>query len=273
MTSSSLPFHPTLRYPAQHSLAGDAVQAIFRDSRGRVHWPIFGAAPDDGDGGDGGGGDGGSGGSGSGSGSGAGAGGDGDLGFPPNTPVAEMTPEQKAAYGRHKDAERRAATQAWKQVTGERTPEQLKADLEELQTLRDSKKTESDRAIEEAEKRGRESATTQSLNTAAKAILRANLSAQGYTDESDDGDEGELTELTDSIDVKRFIVNGDIDVDKLSTFAKKFSPTTQVDNGNHQQRQRDWAGGQRREGDKPRGAGGKAEAARRWPKQSSESDR
>lgn len=271
MTSSNLPFHPTLRYPAQHSLAGDAIQALYIDSRGRARYPMMGGD------GTGEGGTGGTGGAGGGTGSGEGAGGtgggaggntggEGDLGFPSNTPVAEMTPEQKAAYGRHKDAERRAKTNEWKSVTGERTPEQLKADLEELQQFRDSKKTDADKAIEEAEKRGRESATTESLNTAAKAILRANLSAQGYTD-AENGEAGELTELTDSIAVKRFIVNGDIDVDKLSTFAKKFTPTAQVDD--HQQRQRRWAGGQRPEGTPEAGAAGKAMADKRFGKKTS----
>ncbi|MCA9549786.1 MAG: glycosyltransferase family 4 protein [Myxococcales bacterium] len=46
-----------------------------------------------------------------------------------------MTPEQKAAFDRHKREQNKAERARWRAVTGDRTPEQLKKELDELAAL------------------------------------------------------------------------------------------------------------------------------------------
>jgi hypothetical protein len=263
--TSTLPFHRTLRYPPQHSLAGMALQALYVDKHGRAHYPMMGGAPDagDGSGGDGGGagsgagaGDGGGSGAG-GDGSGAGSGGNGDdndLGFPKNTRIADMKPEEQAAYWRH---QARKHEGNFKGLVGDRSVDDVKKDLEEYGRIRQEQLTPSEKAIQEAEQRGREAATTESSQKAAKAILRAGLEARELSDE-------DVAEIVDSIDVRRFIKDGDIDTSGLASFAQRFTPAGTATQQDQQQRRRQWAGGTRREGEPERGAAGRAMAEKRF---------
>lgn len=244
-----MPIHPSMRHP----LTGQPLQAVYVDRHGRARYPMIGASQD------------------------PNPAPDPEpapappaptpspspLGFPENTPVAEMTADEKAAYDRHQREQNRQRAREWRSVTGDRTPEQLRQDLEDLEAYRQAEKTPAQQAIDEAERRGREAAITESTTKAAKAILRATLQTQGIEDSDDDE---ELTDLVESIDVTRFIVDGDIDTDKLSRFAKRFNKADTAETP----RTRDFGGGRRREGDKPRGAGGKAEAARRFKKSTTE---
>lgn len=245
----SLPLHPT----AVHPLTGEPLRALYVDRHGRPRFPVMGGAPDDPPPND--------------------PPNDpadppadppnnppadppADPGFPKDTPLSEMTVEQREAYWKHQS---RKHESTWKGIVGDRTVDDVKNDLSEIERIRQEQLTPAEKAIEEAERRGRESAAAESNTRAAKAILRANLQAQGITDTDDDA---ELTELVDSIDVGRFIVDGDVDTDKLSRFAKRFSTADTADTG----RRRDFGAGRRRDPERTRGAGGKAEAQKRFKK-------
>ena len=257
MSKLLLPAHPTMRYPAWHSLAGEAVRALHVDKHGRAHYPLMGGAPDDppapnppaptdpptdppaptpkppapkpa----------------------------DPDLGFPKDTPIAEMTAEQQAAYWKHQS---RKHESTWKDLVGDRRVDDVKNDLAEAERIRQEKLTPSEKAIQDAEQRGRQAARQESSTAAAKAILRANLEARGIEDTDDDQ---ALTDLVESINVDRFIENGDIDTTKISNFAKRFGTAGTAEDP--KQRVRNWGAGPRRDGETVRGAGGKAEAKRRF---------
>lgn len=65
----------------------------------------------------------------------------GPDGFPPSTPVADMAPEQQAAYWRHQAKKHEKAYKAF----GQTSPEQVKAMAAQLAEIEDSQKTEQQR--------------------------------------------------------------------------------------------------------------------------------
>ena len=257
-TLPALPVHPTKRHP----LTGEPIEAIYVTAAGRACWPIMGGAPD-GDGS----GDGSGGGNGASSGSGGDAGGSGsgaagsanatddkgrDLGYPKDTPVAEMTPEQQAAYFRNSKDKWEGR---FRNLVGDRSFDDVKKDLEELAEIRKSQQTPAEQAIEAAREEGKAAAVAEANTRAATAIFRASLEAQGHS-------EDDVEDLVANFNVANFVTDGDVDTDKLAAFAKRFSPADTAT----QTRRRDFGAGTRREGGgaKQRGEGGKAEAQRRF---------
>jgi hypothetical protein len=220
-----------------------------------------------GSGGDGSGGQGGSGDGGSGSGSGAGgSGGSGggqggdagsDLGFPPDTPVADMTPEQKAAFDRHKREQNKAERARWRSVTGDRTPEQLKADLDKLAEYEKAQLTPSERQLQDA----REQATSET-----RAAMRAETATTIYETalETLNVPEADIPALVRGFNATGFITDDGVDRAAITSFAKKFAPAGTAD-----QRRRDFGAGAR--GDSSQGTGvsaGRARYEERHPKKS-----
>lgn len=240
-----LPVHPTMRHP----LTGEPLRAIYVRRDGRAQYPIMGGAPDDGGGGDDQGdqGEGGAGGD-----AGAGEKPGRDLGFPPNTRVAEMTPEQQAAYWRHQSQKHEGR---YKTLAGDRTFDDVRKDLDELAELRRAQQTPAEQALTEAREAGKAEARRESSEKAATAIFRAQLMAQEHA-------EDDIDELVANLAVANFIGDdGDVDTTKLANFAKRF---IKADTAND--RRRDFGGGPRREGAPERGSAGKAEAQRRFKK-------
>lgn len=238
MNQLSLPLHPTMRYPAQHTLAGEAVRALYVDRHGRARYPIMGGAPDDPptdppkndppadppkpdppkpeppksdppkpD----------------------------DLGFPKDTPLSEMTDKQAAAYWKHQS---RKHETTWKGIVGDRKVEDVKGDLDEYAKIQQAKLTPSEKAIAEAEQRGRDAASSESLTKAAGAILRAQLKGAGKSDE-------DIKSLMAPVNLAAFIENGDVDTDRLSKFAQQIAP---ADTDTGTRRRRDFGGGRREDG-------------------------
>jgi hypothetical protein len=252
MYHGTLPVHPTARHP--HT--GAPLRALYVRDDGRIYWPIIGASPDDGGGDGGNGGDGGSGGDkggagGSGGGSGdqggdkgkggsgdgGGAGGDkggsgdkgGDLGFPANTPVAEMTLEQQVAYHRHQSRKHEQRAREWQGAAGDKTPEQIKAALDAAEKARQDSLTDAQRQVEDAQKTAR----IESAKDGARAALELAL---GHDPEKND-----QSDVIDVLDMGRFLTDdGRIDTAKVRAFAAKTAPS---DKG--QGNQRDYGGGSR----------------------------
>lgn len=204
----------------------------------------------DGSSGDGSGGDGGSGG---------GQGGDagGDLGFPPDTPVSEMTAEQKAAFDRHKREQNKAERARWRAVTGDRTPDQLKADLDRLAEFDKAQLTPSERQLQDA----REQATSET-----RAAMRAETATTIYETalETLNVPEADIPALVRGFNAAGFITDDGVDRAAITSFAKKFAPAGKAD-----QRRRDFGAGPR--GDSAQGTGvsaGRARYEERHPKKS-----
>lgn len=262
----ALPLHPTLTHPR----TGAPLQAIYVRRDGRVMWPIIGASPDDGaaggDAGDGGdGASGADGAAGGDAGAGAGAGGKPaddtarDLGFPRDTPVAEMTDTQRAAYWQHKAQKHESR---YKQLVGNRRFEEAQEALTEYERIKREQMTPAEQALAAAREEGKQEARTQERRSSARAIFRGALDAAGITG-------ADQEEIVTNFNVDGFITDDGVDTTKITNFAKRFS-TSGTDNGGRQRR--DFGGGNRGGGQQgsDRGSRGKSEAQRRFGKQKTE---
>lgn len=205
-----------------------------------------------------------SGGDGDGSGSGDGTPGDGGTGsnqggdtaadgFPANTPVDQMTADQQAAYYRHQARKHEDRNKELLRLTGGKYGDDLKAVFDELENLRDEKRTDGEKAVEEARRTAREEVTREygpkSVRTAFELLL-------GDMPEQDRNAEIEL------LDLSKFLTDsGDVDTAKVRSHAEKIAP---ADKGQGNQRH-DFGAGRRGAGPAKTGlsAGAELYAARK----------
>jgi hypothetical protein len=130
-----------------------------------------------------------------------------DLGFPANTPVAEMTTEQQVAYWKHN------ARKHEKTATARADYDQLKADSAELAQLRAANATEQDKALDEARRDGENIGAARYLKQAVMGRF------QGLTGK----DTAEVDTIFAHVDPTSFTdANGDIDADALAKYAATF---------------------------------------------------
>lgn len=177
-----------------------------------------------------------------------------DLGYPKDTPIAEMSDKEQAAYWKNSARKHEGRV---KGLVGERTPEEVKKDLEELAELKKAQQTPAEQQLTEAREQGKKEAISAERTKAATAIFRGALEANGVS-----GDD--LEEIATNFNVAGYITDDGVDTTKITNFAKRFSSGKDTT----QQRRRDFGGGQRREssGNSERGSAGKAEAQRRFKK-------
>ena len=254
MQLHDLPLHPTALYPKEHSLAGQAVRALHVDRSGRARFPILGGAPDDPppaptpdpaptpaptpDPGPK----------------------KNEHGYPDGVRWQDMEPAEQAAYWRHQSQKHEGR---YKNLVGDRSYDDVKKDLEQYAEYQRSQQTPAEQQLNERYEQGKQDATSEANTRAARAILRANLRTNLDGDTADE----EIEEIIAPIDVKAFIVDGDIDTEKLASFASRF---TKAGTANEDPGHPDYGGGRRRQGDQPRGSRGKAEAARRFGKKTTD---
>ncbi len=137
--------------------------------------------------------------------------GDGPDGFPVNTPVAEMTPTQQAAYWK---------TQARKhedRVKGMSDYDQVKAAYDEYQRLLAASQTEQEKAIADARRQGRTEALTQAGGQLVEQWFKAAIGERL--------DKDRVNTILDGLDRTRFLTaDGNVDTDKVRTYAESFLP-------------------------------------------------
>lgn len=158
-----------------------------------------------------------------------------DLGYPKDTPVVEMTDAQQAAYHRYHSKKHETR---YKGLVGDRTPEEIKADLEELAKIKREQQTPSEQAINDAREEGKKEARAAEREKTATALFRGAL-------ESGELPEDEINELVTNLKVANFITDDGVDTTKITNFAKRF---TKPGTGNAEQRRRDFGGGNRGDG-------------------------
>jgi hypothetical protein len=142
---------------------------------------------------------------------------DGDLGYPKDTPVKDMKPEEQIAFHKHKREQNRQQVQAWKQVTGDRTPEQLQAELAELERLRREKMTPDQQAIEDAKASTRQEVQREAGKNAARIALEVALR---------DLPEADRNASIDILDMSRFLTeSGGVDTGKVLAAAERIAPS------------------------------------------------
>lgn len=175
-----------------------------------------------------------------------------DKGYPENTPVADMKPEEQAAYWRAQSRKHEDRYKSWSDTLGGKTADQIKTELDELGTLRTAQLTDAEKAVEQAKKDARAEAAAEFAPKLASVALNAALAHVKDEDRQ---------ALLEPLDLSKFIsTNGDVDTAKVAAFASKVAPS---DTGTGK-RQLDFGGG-RRDSHEASGVGAGAElfAARR----------
>jgi hypothetical protein len=185
-----------------HPLTG--LQAIGFTKLGRPIWPVMGgSAPNGEPGGDGGGGDG-SGEGGDGSGDGDGQQPSGDLGFPANTPIRDMNPEQQAAYWKHHDRRKSDTLKAYEGIT----PEQAKQFRQQADEAARAQMTPADQALADARAQGAADAE-QAAATKWAGALTESVVGRFVPKEED------RQVVLAGLDPMRFMKDGQFDTDAL----------------------------------------------------------
>lgn len=244
----NLPLHPTKRHP----LTGEPLRALWVRPDGRACWPIMGGAEDADDKGD-------TGDKGDDANKGAGTDkpgdkgdqGSADKGFPENTPVAEMTAQQQVAYYKHQSRKHEERATAYRTAAGGKTADEIKTELEAVETLRREKLSDQERAVEDAKREARESAAREYAPKAARTAFEFALSHLKDEDR---------TELIDTLDLTKVITDsGDIDTAKVRSIVEKIAPADK-DKGN---RHFDFGGGRRQDSGSAQGGVAQVMAERR----------
>lgn len=136
-----------------------------------------------------------------------------DQGFPAETPVSEMTPEQKAEYWKHKARKHEATAKARADY------DDLRSQLEELQK---QKLTAEEQAVEAAREEGRREGATSTAEkltrVAVRAEVRAVLAASGV-DESDETTSA-VDALLESLDVSKLTTDDGVDTEKIAQIVR-----------------------------------------------------
>lgn len=215
---TSLPVHPTMRHPR----TGAPVRAIGL-VRGRPVFPVMGGAPDDAD-------------------AAAKAAADqaaadkaasdkaaadaaaeaaraaaaaqGDKGFPENTPVAEMTDKQAAAYWKWQSRKHEDTVKARADY------DDLKKKAAEADKLRKERETENEKAIREAS----EKAAADGAELAAGQRLVGLLVARGKTEDEADG-------IVDDLNLTRYVKDGKPDRDAIAKAVERLAPAPAKEDG------------------------------------------
>lgn len=218
MHELDLPLHPSKRHP----LTGEPLRAVWVRPDGRVMWPMMGGAPDDPpaptppapgptppaptppaptppaptppapkppE----------------------------DPGFPKDTPVAEMSDKQQAAYYKHQSRKHEERATEYRSAADGKTAAEIKAERDELAKLRTEKLTDSEKAVEAAKEEGRQQAAKEFAPKMAKLAFETALAHV---------DEDRRKVIVENIDLSRVITDtGDIDADKVTTIANTLAPT------------------------------------------------
>lgn len=182
-----------------------------------------------------------------------------DLGYPRDTPIAEMSDKEQAAYWRHNS---RKHESRFKDLVGDRDPAEVRKDLDAYQQIQREQQ-----ALNDAREEGRTEGVKSERTKAATAIFRGALEASGF-----EGDE--LDELASNFNVSAYITDDGIDTTKIANFAKRFAPAGTAEESAARRKVRDFGAGNRGEGNGKgeRGSAGKAEASRRFKKNKTTAD-
>lgn len=240
------PIHPTLLHP----LTGQPIVPVYIDRHGRGRYPFIGAAEDgDGTAGKDSGADGGT--DGAKADDDSGDGGD-DLGYPKDTPVAEMTVDQKAAYFQHKASKEEARRKGLSKAVGGKTADQIQADMAELEQLRKGRRTDSENAVAEAEERVRKQERLRAGERIVKATVESALSHL---------EKKSRVNFIDGLNLARYVdEDGEVDTDKLRAYLAQLSQVAMTET----KTKRNFGAGHREEGAPVMGAQGLKEAQRRY---------
>lgn len=132
------------------------------------------------------------------------------TGFPADTPLTEMTVEQREAYWKH-------------QARKHETRSNARADYDEIKAERDRLKqateTDTEKAVREAREAGKAEARSEVVNETVKSLLRMGLRARGVKDE-------DLDEVVSTINLSAHADdNGVVDDEKVLRTVNRLAGT------------------------------------------------
>lgn len=134
-----------------------------------------------------------------------------DKGFPADTPVAEMTAEQQAAYWRHH------ARKHEQRAKDREDYDRIKSELDEIKAAGMS---EQEKAVDEAKKAAKAEALREVGGRMVDAHIKASVTAGRLTQDQADV-------ILDGLDRTRFLTTeGDVDTDKVTALLDKIAPDT-----------------------------------------------
>lgn len=161
----------------------------------------------------------------------------GDKGFPASTPVSEMTPEQQVAYWKDKARIHEGRNTELLGITGGKYGDDLKALLDERETLLDSQRTESEKAVEAARKQAVDEVRRELGPSSVRAAFDLLLG---------DLPEQERNDQIDMLDLGKFLTQtGEVDTAKVRSFANRIAPADKGQGGSNDP---DYGGGRRNNG-------------------------
>lgn len=149
--------------------------------------------------------------------------GSGDAGFPANTPLTEMTPEQQAAYWKNESKKHQKTADKWSKLGDY---EAVSQSLTDAEAARQSALTDQEKTVEDARKSGEQTGYSKARDSFAKPAVRAILVAQtrGHAESKEDA-ETRVDSILTALDVQAFIGDdGTLDAAKVETFAQSIAP-------------------------------------------------
>jgi hypothetical protein len=162
-----------------------------------------------------------------------------DLGFPADTHVQDMKPEEQAAYWKHQARRHESRASGYREAVGDRSPEEVRAEMQRLADLEREQMSENDRRIADAKAEGRTEAAKQIGLESAESFLRTLLG---------DMPTSEKDELVDTLDLTKVLKDsGAVDTDKVTKLAERIAPRQGRGNGSRL----DFGGGRERGSHEP----------------------
>jgi DNA-binding helix-hairpin-helix protein with protein kinase domain len=132
------------------------------------------------------------------------------TGFPADTPVAEMTVDQQAAYWKHQSRKHEERARSREDYDA------VKAKAAELDKIREQQMSETEKAVnkarEEALAEGKRQAMTDLSTKYTRAMLETALTTRGRTPE-------QVETLLRHVNFESYVANGEPDTDAIAAYA------------------------------------------------------
>jgi hypothetical protein len=155
-----------------------------------------------------------------------------DLGFPKDTPVAEMTAEQAAAYHRHQSRKHEGRAKNWQDQFPGKTPAEIKAIVDKAEADRRNTLTLDQKTLEDAQAEARRSALAEIGPKAVRSAFDLLLGDMPDTDKA---------EVLDTLDLSKFLTSdNEVDTAKVKSHVARLNPADKAP------RRRDFGAGPRR---------------------------
>jgi hypothetical protein len=138
--------------------------------------------------------------------------------FPANTPVAQMKPEEAAAYWQHQNRKQEGRAEAYHKAAGGKSPEEIASLIAEGEKAQRERMSEQEKAVEAAKTEGANAASAQWKVAAVEAAFDIALAHL---------DDTARAEALGVLDLSKFVSeSGKVDTAKVRQHAERMAPVT-----------------------------------------------